>query len=116
MDDKETLGQKQDRFSRLLPRLTDKAWELGDKYGFTVRPGDLFRDPRLHGVMGEKKGYGHANSCHKLKLAIDLNFIKGQRIISEFHDELHDWWDTQGGSKRIDDDLNHYSFEHDGHR
>lgn len=30
---------------RLLPRLIDKAHELG----FEIRGGDLFRDPRLHG-------------------------------------------------------------------
>lgn len=112
----ETLGQKQDRFSRQLPWLLDWAWHLGDKYGFTVRPGDLFRDPSLHGVMGVKIGYGHKNSCHKLKLAIDLNFVRGGKIISEHHDELHDWWDARGGALRIVHDKNHYSFEHNGFR
>ena len=63
------LGEKQELFMRLLPRLIDKVHELG----FEIRGGDLFRDPRVHGGIGEKKGYGHKNSCHKMKLAIDLS-------------------------------------------
>lgn len=42
------LGEKQELFMRLLPRLIDKAHELG----FEIRGGDLFRDPRVHGQMG----------------------------------------------------------------
>ena len=71
------LGQKQELFMRLLPRLIDKAHELG----FEIRGGDLFRDPRLHGAIGVKQGYGAPNSCHKLKLAIDLNLFKDGAFI-----------------------------------
>ena len=44
-----TLGEKQELFARLLPRLLDKAHELG----FDIRIGDCFRDARLHGAHGE---------------------------------------------------------------
>jgi len=112
----ETLGQKQDRFARTLPGLLIFVNALAKKHGFRVSLGDLFRAPELHGEMGVKKGYGHANSCHKLKLAIDINFIKDGKIISEYHDQAHDFWDTVGGAKRLLHDMNHYSFEHLGFR
>lgn len=64
---------------RLLPRLIDKAHELG----FEIRGGDLFRDLRVHGQMNVKQGYGAKNSCHKLKLAIDLNLFKDGAFIQD---------------------------------
>ena len=87
------LGEKQELFMRLLPRLIDKAHELG----FEIRGGDLFRDPRVHGQMGVKQGYGAPNSCHKLKLAIDLNLFKDGAFIqtTEGHRELGEWWEKQ---------------------
>lgn len=110
------LGEKQELFMRLVPRLIDKAHELG----FEIRGGDLFRDPRMHGRMGEKIGYGNANSCHKLKLAIDLNLFDqdGNYLPeTEAHRELGEWWEQQheltcwGG--RFNDG-NHYSITHEG--
>lgn len=109
------LGEKQELFMRLLPRLIDKAHDLG----FEIRGGDLFRDPRLHGAHGEKVGYGHRNSCHKLKLAIDLNIFKDGAFMqkTEDHRELGEWWEAQhelcrwGGRFK---DGNHYSLEHNG--
>ena len=111
------LGQKQELFSRLYPFLIAYAEILG----YQVRCGDLFRDARVHGKFGEKKGYGRAFSCHKLKLAIDLNimkdgvYLRGQAA-TEAHNKLHDLWDLLGGSKRIKSDMNHYSLEHNGYR
>ena len=110
-----TLGKKQELFMRLLPRLIDKAHELG----FEIRGGDLFRDPRLHGEHGTKKGYGYKSSCHKLKLAIDLNLFKDGKFISSTkgHRELGEWWEKQyedcrwGGRFK---DGNHYSLTHWG--
>ena len=64
-----TLGEHQELFMRLLPTLINKAHSLG----FSIRGGDLFRDPRVFGVSGIGKGYGRASSLHKQKLAIDLN-------------------------------------------
>lgn len=110
-----TLGEKQQLFMRLLPRLIDKAHSLG----FQIRGGDLFRDPRTNGAHGVKQGYSSANSCHKLKLAIDLNLFKGGSFLQQTndHEQLGIWWEQQhalccwGG--RFNDG-NHYSLEHNG--
>lgn len=109
------LGEKQELFMRLLPRLIDKAHSLG----FEIRGGDLFRDPRLHGAHGEKLGYGHRKSCHKLKLAIDLNIFKDGAFLqkTEYHKELGEWWESQHELCRWGgrfNDGNHYSLEHNG--
>ena len=85
--------------------------------GIPVTFGDAYRDPRLHGELGVSKGYGHKYSCHKIRLAVDLNIIKDGKIAgAEYYNKLHDYWDTLGGAERIKADLNHFSFEHDGYR
>lgn len=109
------LGQKQELFMRLLPRLIDKAHELG----FELRGGDLFRDPRVHGIVGVKMGYGHPKSAHKNKLAIDLNLMKDGLwlTLTEDHRELGTWWKKQNELCRWGGDFgdgNHYSLEHEG--
>lgn len=110
-----TLGDMQRKFSRLLPRLIDKAHELG----FEVTIGDAYRDPRVFGKMGVRVGYGESNSCHKLRLAIDLNLFKGGVYCSqtEDHRPLGEWWESQGGAwgGRFQDG-NHYSLEFGGHK
>ena len=105
------LGQKQELFMRLLPRLIDKAHELG----FEIRGGDLFRDPRVHGQVGEKKSYSSANSNHKKKCAIDLNLFKDGAFLqaTEDHKELGEWWEQQHelcrwGGNFTNRDGNHY--------
>jgi hypothetical protein len=89
------LGDRQELFMRLLPRLIDKAHELG----FEIRGGDLFRDPRAHGEFGDDDGpYGKSNSNHKLKCAIDLNLRHPQHGMvwsTEGHRELGEWWNEQ---------------------
>lgn len=109
------LGEKQELFMRLLPGLLNKAHDLG----FEIRGGDLFRDPRVFGAIGEKKGYGHKSSAHKNKLAIDLNLFKNGQFMSKTidHKQLGEWWNEQhdlcrwGGAFN---DGNHYSLEHNG--
>ena len=103
------LGKKQELFMRLLPRLIDKAHELG----FEIRGGDLFRSPLLHGEYGEKKGYSAAKSKHKLKCAIDLNLFKDGSFMQKTadHKELGEWWENQHPSCRWGgrfNDGNHY--------
>jgi hypothetical protein len=109
------LGDKQRLLARLLPRLLDKAHELG----FEVTLGDAYRDPRLFGLVGESKGYGHRNSCHKMRLAIDLNLFRDGNYLTttEDHRPLGEWWEKQhdlctwGGRFA---DANHYSLTHAG--
>ncbi len=109
------LGEKQELFMRLLPRLIDKAHELG----FEIRGGDLFRAPEAFGPYGKKGPYGRANSNHKLKLAIDLNLFKENKYLTttEDHRPLGEWWENQHPLCRWGgrfNDANHYSLEHWG--
>jgi hypothetical protein len=99
----------------MAPRLIDKAHELG----YEVTLGDAFRDPRVHGKLGEKVGYGHRNSGHKNKLALDLNLFKDGKYLAdtESHRPLGEWWEKQHELARWGGrfaDGNHYSFEHEG--
>lgn len=110
-----TLGDAQRLFARLVPRLIDHAHALG----FEVTLGDAFRDPRAFGDLGESKGYGNRYSCHKLRLALDLNLFRGGEFLKETrdHQELGEWWEAQhdlccwGG--RFNDG-NHYSITWQG--
>lgn len=110
-----TLGEQQELFMTLVPRLIDKAHALG----FKVRGGDLFRDPRVHGVLGVQGGYGHPRSAHKQKLAIDLNLFRDGKFVdtTEGHRELGTYWETLNPLCRWGgrfNDGNHYSLEHEG--
>lgn len=100
------LSEKQRLFSVAIAKLIIYADSLG--YGLTF--GDAYRDPRV--------SYGHKNSCHRSRLAVDFNlFINGTYSPhNKEHDKLHDYWDELGGAERIEKDLNHYSFEHNGVR
>lgn len=108
-----TLLEKQQYFVSLLPKLLTKAFELG----YQVTIGDAYRDPRLHGAMGVKLGYGDRNSNHKQRLAIDLNLFKDGEFLqsTEDHRILGEYWESLGGTwgGRFNDG-NHYSLEHNG--
>jgi hypothetical protein len=102
----------------MLPRLFDKAHELG----FEATEGDGFRDPRAFGELGARGPYGHPKSGHKQKLAFDINLFKVNADGSvtycsktEDHRPLGEWWESQGGTwgGRFEDG-NHYSLEHEG--
>lgn len=104
---KSALRNRQEGFARALPKFEVWLAEQGINYS----RGDAFRDPRVFGEIGESKGYGHPKSCHKLKLAQDLNFENDAD-----HVRAHDEWDKRGGAPRIPHDMNHYSFEWQGMR
>lgn len=111
------LLDKQFLFMRLLPKLIQKAHELG----YEVTEGDAFRDSRVHGKMGEKVAYGHPRSAHKVRLAFDLNLFDGRVYLTdtESHRELGEWWKQQHelcrwGGDFNNPDGNHYSLEHEG--
>ena len=109
------LSEQQRLFARQVARLLDKAHELG----FEVTFGDAYRDPRSHGKLGEVGPYGNRFSCHKLRLAIDLNLWKDGQLLTETEDHrpLGEWWEQQhelncwGG--RFNDG-NHYSMTWQG--
>lgn len=98
-----STSKRQQLFASLLPRLIDYIYEQG--YACTL--GDAFRDDRVP--------YGHANSLHRKRLAIDLNLFKDGKYLQETEDHapfgeywcsLHPdnrWGGMDGG------DGNHYS-------
>lgn len=96
-----SLREEQTEFARLVPRLIDKAFELG----FEVTLGDCYRDRRC--------AYGSTKTFHRNRLAIDLNLFKdGVYLTStEAHRPLGEWWKKQGGTWGGDfkrPDGNHY--------
>lgn len=110
-----SLRKLQSEFAHLIPSLITYARALG----YEVTLGDAFRDPRVHGEIGEKKGYGHSKSAHKLRLALDLNLFKDGVYLegTEAHRELGEWWEQQHPLARWGgrfNDGNHYSFYYQG--
>lgn len=77
---------RQKQFARMLPRLLDKAHELG----YEVTLGDAYRDSRVP--------YGHPRSLHRKRLAIDLNLFRDGEYLnrSEDYQELGEWWTSNG--------------------
>jgi len=110
-----SVRAKQSQFVWMIAALINYAKSLGYELTF----GDAYRDPRLHGEVGIKRGYGHSRSCHKIRLAVDFNlFINGQyRTDTESHRPLGEYWESIGGTwgGRFKD-ANHYSLEHQGMR
>ncbi len=107
-----TLREKQSIFTLMTARLIFKAYELG----YELTYGDGYRDPRVFGAPGVKKGYGEANSFHKQRLAIDLNLFKDGKFLegTEAHRELGEWWESIGGTwggRFRKPDGNHYSYQ-----
>jgi hypothetical protein len=110
-----TLGQKQRKFTLMISDLICWAYN----HGYELTFGDAYRDRRLHGNIGEKKAYGHKNSNHKQRLAVDFNLFKdGEYLTStESHKPLGEYWESVGGTwgGRFNDG-NHYSLEHNGYK
>jgi D-alanyl-D-alanine carboxypeptidase len=109
----ETLRQKQWRFVRMLNALVQYA----ESMGYELSIGDGFRDPRVHGAIGEKVGYGHPKSAHKYRLAQDYNLFLGGKWLDKTADfePLGLFWESIGGTwgGRFQDG-NHFSLEHEG--
>jgi hypothetical protein len=112
---KETLGQKQRRFTPMIAQLIAFAYASGYELTF----GDAYRDPRVHGAVGVKSSYSSANSVHKSRLAVDLNLFKDGVFLtaSDDHLPLGEFWESIGGTwgGRFNDG-NHYSLEHNGRK
>ena len=85
----------------MVPRLVDYIFVRG----YTCTLGDCYRDERVT--------YGHPNSMHRKRLAIDLNLFKDGKYLSdsEDHRQFGEYWEslspknTWGGKE----DGNHYS-------
>ena len=91
--------------------------------GYSVTFGDAYRDPRVFGKLGLKKGYGRKSSNHKIRLAIDLHLFKkinGNWVYmkdTKDHKPVGEYWESLGGTwgGRFNDG-NHYSLSHNGRR
>ena len=112
------LGDKQKLFSRLIAEHIVWLYEKG----YSVSFGDAYRDPRVHGGVGVTgKMYGTAYSCHKSRLALDLNLFYGGNYLKESHEHAESGtkWESRhklccwGG--RFNDG-NHYSMTHEGRK
>lgn len=129
------LGEKQELFARLLPRLIDAALDQG----FSVRCGELLRTERQARWNAahcrrcrQTKGHpyhrshrfvplGIVNSVHRLKLAADLILFRDGEPLwsSDEYRALGDFWKAQhplcrwGGDFR-DPDGGHFSITHGG--
>ena len=97
------LFEKQQLFASMVPRLIDFAYDNGYK----VTLGDAYRSDAVK--------YGHANSLHRKRLAIDLNlFREGEYLTStDAHAPLGAYWCNLHPANRwggMDGkDGNHYS-------
>lgn len=100
-----TLGEKQRVFTQMIGQLIGWAYD----HGYELTFGDAFRDPRVE--------YGHPNSLHRSRLAVDFNLFKDGRYLTETDDHapLGKYWESIGGTwgGRFNDG-NHYSLEHGG--
>ncbi|MCK9468220.1 MAG: M15 family metallopeptidase [Porticoccaceae bacterium] len=110
-----TLGQRQRRFTRLVGLLIEFAYQRGYELTF----GDAYRDPRVHGAVGQRVGYSSANSLHKDRLAVDFNLFRAGRYLTRTEDyaELGEYWESLGGiwGGRFNDG-NHFSLEYGGRK
>ena len=120
-----SLVEKQQHFMKLLPRLLDKAHDLG----FEVTGGELERS-QAAADANAAAGVGIRNSLHLLRLAIDLHLFKDldgdglpeYLIDSEDYRELGEWWEAQStpeaeccwGGRFTRADGNHFSVSHNG--
>lgn len=114
-----TLSEKQRRFTLLVGKLIEWAYQNGYELTF----GDAYRDPRAHGAVGEKVGYSSASSNHKIRLAVDFNLFKdGQyQTDSAVYRPLGLYWESLDpmcawGGRFSTPDGNHFSFAHEGRR
>lgn len=112
-----TLLQKQQDFTLMVAKLIEFAYQNGYRLSF----GDAYRDPRVHGQVGQRVGYSSANSLHKERLAVDFNLFKDGRFLTrtEDHRQLGEYWESIGGAwggRFASPDGNHYSLEHGGRK
>ena len=113
----ETLSQKQRRFTLAQSKFV--VWCFAN--GYELTDGDAYRDPRVHGEIGEKVGYGHKSSGHKNRLARDycLRIDDVYQTSTEAYKPLGLKWRSMGEDHAWGGDWgdgNHFSIVHNGVR
>jgi hypothetical protein len=109
-----SLGDKQELFAWLLPRLIDEAHRLG----FEVRLQELARTA-YQAKENARLGVGVEKSAHLNKLAIDIVLTREGVVLydTDEYRELGEWWGEQEEDCRWGgdwDDGGHFSIEHWG--
>ena len=113
----ETLGEKQERFSRSLWRLLQYA----EDQGIGVRMGECYRskaEAKRLAVMGR----GIVNSNHTRRLAVDLYLSVAGKVLWDGwpYEMLGDFWKSMGDDYRWGGDFKnrrdvyHFSIKHRG--
>lgn len=111
----ETFRQKQSRFTLMASYLV--IWVSENLPGYELTDGDAWRNPKVFGKVGVKKGYGRATSLHKSRLARDYNlFIDGKfQQTTEAHEPIGKAWESMSSDASWGgrfNDGNHYSLRH----
>jgi len=103
-----------------LPGLIAQLVTFAESRGYRLTYGDAYRDPRVFGKPGQRKGYGAKNSNHKYRCAVDFNLFKPLAdgnwrycTDTEDHKELGEYWEslsvhTRWGGHFSNPDGNHY--------
>lgn len=105
------LSDRQKLFAINVAKLIFWAYQNGYEITF----GDAYRDQRVFGIWGERKGYGHPKSNHKRRCAIDLNLFDRDAgtwlTDTEDHRPLGEYWESLHPNNRWGgryNDGNHY--------
>lgn len=101
------LSEKRVLFTSMLARLIIH----GEQLGYRIALDDVKRQKTC--------SHGHAKSTHRSGLAGDLIlYTEAGGVVTSLEPfrKLHDYWDSIGGSERINGDLGHFSLEHNGVR
>lgn len=108
-----SLRKSQSKFAHMVALLVLHAEQLG----FEITFAEAYRPTETAELYAARK-IGIKDSLHTIRLAIDLNLFRGgvYQTDGEAHAPLHDYWESIGGSVRIDKDMNHYSLEWQGVR
>jgi len=114
-----SLSKLQREFTLCVSQLINYAYARGWELTF----GDAYRDPRVHGVWGQKITYSAAKSQHKNRLAVDFNlFVDGEYISDGDHPAYRalgkEWKAMHNKAAWGGDfnDANHFSFEYQGYK
>ena len=108
------LADQQHKFSRMIPFLLTKAFELG--YEVTILE---CKRTKVQATANAQSGIGISNSLHLISLAVDLALFKDGNYLTQFEDykALGEYWETLGGSwggrfHNVDSD--HFSLSFNG--
>ena len=83
-----TLGEHQEKFSRHLAQLMQRAWELG----YEIRIGEVQRPVEMQELYVKTGRSKTMNSMHLKKCAADLHFTKNGVLC--YPKEIGDFWET----------------------